>query len=73
MGLHGPQISLQTRILTICDIWDALTAGDRPYKKAVPLEQALDLIGQECAAGHLDSRLFQVFTDSRAWTAQPSA
>jgi 3',5'-cyclic-nucleotide phosphodiesterase len=73
MGLRGPQISLQTRILTICDIWDALTAGDRPYKKAVPLEQALDLIGQECAAGHLDSRLFQVFVDARAWTAQPSA
>jgi 3',5'-cyclic-nucleotide phosphodiesterase len=73
MGLRGPQISLQTRILTICDIWDALTAGDRPYKKAVPVEQALDLIGQECASGHLDDRLFKVFVDSRAWTAPPSA
>jgi 3',5'-cyclic-nucleotide phosphodiesterase len=73
MGLRAPQISLQTRILTICDIYDALTAGDRPYKKAVPVEQALDLIGQECAAGHLDDRLFQVFVDARAWTAQPSA
>jgi len=67
MGLRGHQISVQTRILTICDIWDALTAGDRPYKKAVPAEQALDLIGSECRAGHLDPRLFKVFVDARVW------
>jgi 3',5'-cyclic-nucleotide phosphodiesterase len=72
MGLRGPQISIQTRILTICDIWDALTAGDRPYKKAVPLEQAIDLMQEECNAGHIDARLFQVFVDARAWTAQPA-
>jgi 3',5'-cyclic-nucleotide phosphodiesterase len=71
MGLHGPQISIQTRILTICDIYDALTARDRPYKKAVPVEQALDLMQEECRAGHIDSRLFQVFVDARAWMAQP--
>lgn len=68
MGLHGHQISVQTRILTICDIYDALTAGDRPYKKAVPVEQALDLIGSECRAGHLDPRLFKVFVEARVWT-----
>jgi len=67
MGLHEPQISLQTRILTICDIYDALTASDRPYKKSVPAEQALDLIALECRAGHLDQRLFDVFVQSRAW------
>lgn len=66
-GLRGPQISIQTRILTICDIYDALTAGDRPYKKAVPVEQALDLMHEECDAGHIDARLFQVFVDARAW------
>ncbi|HJV73634.1 MAG TPA: HD domain-containing phosphohydrolase [Noviherbaspirillum sp.] len=68
MGLRGNQISVQTRILTICDIFDALTAGDRPYKKALPLEQALDIIGEECRSGHLDPRLFDVFVDSRAWS-----
>jgi 3',5'-cyclic-nucleotide phosphodiesterase len=73
MGLRGPQISVQTRILTICDIYDALTAGDRPYKKSMPLEQALDLIAQECAAGHVDGDLFQVFVEARAWTAEPYA
>lgn len=69
MGLRGNQISIQTRILTICDIYDALTAGDRPYKKAVPVEQALDLMAHECQAGHLDHRLFSVFVDSRVWSA----
>jgi 3',5'-cyclic-nucleotide phosphodiesterase len=67
MGLRAPQISAQTRILTICDIYDALTAGDRPYKKAIPPERALDLIAMECRAGHLDEQLFGVFVESRAW------
>jgi 3',5'-cyclic-nucleotide phosphodiesterase len=68
MGLAGPQISIQTRILTICDIYDALTAGDRPYKKAMPVDQALDLMREECNAGHIDAGLFQVFVDAGAWT-----
>ncbi|WP_136416595.1 HD domain-containing phosphohydrolase [Herbaspirillum sp. ST 5-3] len=67
MGLRGDQISIQTRILTICDIFDALTAGDRPYKKAVPVEMALDMLSGECRAGHIDPRLFNVFVESRSW------
>jgi 3',5'-cyclic-nucleotide phosphodiesterase len=67
MGLLGSQISLQTRILTISDIYDALTARDRPYKQAIPPERALDLIAEECRAGHLDAGLFKVFVDSKAW------
>lgn len=69
MGLRGSQISIQTRILTICDIYDALTAGDRPYKKAMPVEQALALISAECEAGCLDARLFKVFVDARVWSS----
>ncbi|HEY8608966.1 MAG TPA: HD domain-containing phosphohydrolase [Noviherbaspirillum sp.] len=69
MGLKGNQISVQTRILTICDIFDALTAADRPYKKAVPVEQALDLLSAECRAQKLDGGLFRIFVESRAWTA----
>jgi HD-GYP domain-containing protein (c-di-GMP phosphodiesterase class II) len=68
MGLKAGQISIQTRILTICDIYDALTAGDRPYKKALPLEAALDLLDDECRAGRLDTRLFKVFVEAQAWT-----
>lgn len=67
MGLKGGQISIQTRILTISDIYDALTARDRPYKQAVPAGHALDLMDAECRAGHLDPRLFKVFVDSRGW------
>jgi len=70
MGLRGSAISLQTRILTISDIYDALTARDRPYKQAVPAERALDLIAEECRAGHLDAALFKVFVESKAWTTQ---
>ena len=71
MGLRGDQISLQTRILTISDIYDALTARDRPYKQAIPAELALDLIAEECRAGHVDGRLFDVFVASKAWQARP--
>ncbi|WP_229428978.1 HD domain-containing phosphohydrolase [Massilia sp. ST3] len=73
MGLRGGQISLQTRILTISDIYDALTARDRPYKQAVPPERALDLMAEECRAGHLDDRLFQVFVESKGWEARAHA
>ncbi|MDB5745636.1 MAG: metal-dependent phosphohydrolase [Massilia sp.] len=73
MGLRGDEISLQTRILTISDIFDALTARDRPYKEAVPVERALDLIAEECRAGHLDARLFRVFVDSKGWEARAHA
>ena len=68
-GLLAADIGSQTRILTICDIFDALTASDRPYKKAVPLAHALDLMQEECRAGHLDAALFEVFTQSQAWRA----
>jgi HD-GYP domain-containing protein (c-di-GMP phosphodiesterase class II) len=73
MGLRGGQISLQTRILTISDIYDALTARDRPYKQAIPVERALDIIGEECRAGHLDTGLFKVFVDSRSWEGHGNA
>ena len=69
MGLRGSQISVQTRMLTICDIYDALTAGDRPYKKAIPVERALDIMASECQAEHLDRSLFNVFVESKGWTA----
>jgi HD-GYP domain-containing protein (c-di-GMP phosphodiesterase class II) len=70
MGLKGEQICVQTRILTICDIFDALTAGDRPYKKALPRAQALDLMEAECRVGQLDPALFRVFVDAGVWAAE---
>ena len=45
--MKSEQIPFQSKIMTICDIFDALTARDRPYKKAVPTDLALDIIGTE--------------------------
>ena len=42
--LRGDEIPLPTKMMTICDIFDALTASDRPYKRAVPIERALSIL-----------------------------
>jgi HD-GYP domain-containing protein (c-di-GMP phosphodiesterase class II) len=54
-------------MMTISDIYDALTARDRPYKRAVPIERALDIIGQEVKSNLLDPVLFQLFLDAKIY------
>lgn len=61
------QIPLQSRMMTIADIFDALTAADRPYKKAVPVDKALDIIEAEVKAKKCDADLFQMFTESKIY------
>ncbi|MEP6745558.1 MAG: HD domain-containing phosphohydrolase [Gemmatimonadota bacterium] len=61
------QIPIQARMMTIADIFDALTASDRPYKRALPLAKALDIIGDEVKNGQLDSDLFKVFVEAKAF------
>lgn len=65
--LVAEQIPVQSKMMSIADIFDALTASDRPYKRAVPVERALDILGLEVKDGHLDSDLVEVFAASRAW------
>jgi len=65
--LPGGEIPVQSRILTISDIYDALTAPDRPYKRALPAEKALDILAQEAQSGKIDGPLYKVFVESRAW------
>ncbi|NPA39281.1 MAG: HD domain-containing protein, partial [Thermodesulfobacteria bacterium] len=60
-GRKNDEILFQSRILAICDIFDALTAADRPYKKAFPIEKAVDILRQEAKAGKLDQSLVEVF------------
>ncbi len=60
-------ISIQTRMMTISDIYDALTASDRPYKKAVPTSVALDILQAEQKAGKLDRELLEIFIDARVY------
>jgi len=64
-GLTDPQIPIQTKMMTISDIYDALTAQDRPYKRAVPLERALDILHEEAHAGKLDKELLEIFRARR--------
>jgi HD-GYP domain-containing protein (c-di-GMP phosphodiesterase class II) len=66
-GLTGDQIPLQSRIMTIADIFDALTAGDRPYKRAVPVSQALAILDEERQAGTIDGELVDLFVSARVW------
>ena len=63
--MKSEQIPFQSKIMTICDIFDALTARDRPYKKAVPTDRALDIIGTEVKSRLLDPALFQVFLGAK--------
>lgn len=60
-GLKDEQIPLQARIMTVADIYDALTASDRPYKKAMPVERAFAILREEANRGQLDSDLVELF------------
>ena len=59
--LKGEGMSLQARMVAIADVFEALTASDRPYKKAMPLSQSLSILGQMKLDGHIDPDLFNIF------------
>ncbi len=66
-GLHSNEIPIQSKMMTIADIYDALTDKDRPYKKAVPLERALDILKMEVKDSHVDGDLLDVFIESKVF------
>ena len=66
-GLRGEEIPIESRMMTIADIFDALTAADRPYKAAVPVPRALSIIEAEVKAGRCDPQLFAVFVGSEIY------
>jgi HD-GYP domain-containing protein (c-di-GMP phosphodiesterase class II) len=66
-GIDGEQIPIEVRLLTVCDIFDALTASDRPYRSAMPLEQGLDQLRTEAGRGQIDSNLVELFIETRVW------
>jgi HD-GYP domain-containing protein (c-di-GMP phosphodiesterase class II) len=65
--LRGEDIPIQTRIMTISDIYDALTASDRPYKRAVPRDRALDILSDEVKQNQIDPELFQLFVEGKVY------
>jgi HD-GYP domain-containing protein (c-di-GMP phosphodiesterase class II) len=66
-GLKREDMSWQARMMGIADIFEALTANDRPYKKAMPLEQALGIMDNFVKNGHIDPDLYDVFVQKRVY------
>ena len=64
-GLSGEEIPLASRVMTVCDIYDALTAMDRPYKRAMSREAALEVLEDEARQGLLDTDIVTVFIEAR--------
>jgi hypothetical protein len=67
-GLKNEEIAPQVRMLTIADVYDALTAKDRPYKAAMPVERALDILVKEFAQrGKVDGELLDLFIQRKVY------
>lgn len=63
-GLKRDELSVSTRIMAIADIFEALTARDRPYKRAKSLSEALDIMYELKCAQHIDGPLFDIFLNT---------
>jgi HD-GYP domain-containing protein (c-di-GMP phosphodiesterase class II) len=63
--LKGDEIPIQAKIMTICDMFDALSASDRPYKKALPTDGALDILDMSVKQNELDPELYRLFLDAK--------
>jgi HD-GYP domain-containing protein (c-di-GMP phosphodiesterase class II) len=66
-GLHEADIPLPTKMMTICDIFDALNAADRPYKPAVPVDRALKILEESVRENELDAELFRLFLEAKVY------
>jgi HD-GYP domain-containing protein (c-di-GMP phosphodiesterase class II) len=66
-GLTREQMSVQARVMGIADIFEALTARDRPYKRGKTLSESLDILGKFRLGGHIDPDLFDVFVKQKVY------
>ncbi len=66
-GLKRDEMSVQARIMAIADIFEALTASDRPYKKGKKLSECLKIMGLMKKDNHIDPDLFEIFIKSRVY------
>jgi HD-GYP domain-containing protein (c-di-GMP phosphodiesterase class II) len=66
-GLTREQMSIQARTMGIADIFEALTAKDRPYKLGKTLTESLQILGRMCLGGHIDPDLFDVFVRQKVY------
>jgi HD-GYP domain-containing protein (c-di-GMP phosphodiesterase class II) len=63
--LRSPEIPIQAKIMTICDIFDALSASDRPYKRAVVTDRALNILEMSVKDKELDPELYRLFLEAK--------
>jgi len=66
-GLFADEISMTSRIMAVCDIYDALIAKDRPYKDSVAISTALNIIQAEADGGALDKELVKIFIQQKVY------
>jgi HD-GYP domain-containing protein (c-di-GMP phosphodiesterase class II) len=66
-SLTAAEIPVQAKIMTICDIFDALSASDRPYKRAVPTDRALEILKLCVRDEEIDAELFRLFLDAQVY------
>ena len=66
-GLKREQMSVQARVMGIADIFEALTARDRPYKRGKTLSESLEILGKFKLGGHIDPDLFDVFVKQKIY------
>ena len=66
-GLTSEGIPIPVRMLTICDIFDALAARDRPYKRSVPNDAALEILSAAAQRGAIDRDLLTIFVGAEVW------
>ena len=67
LGLAGEQIPLASRVMAVCDVYDALTAMDRPYKPAMSQDAAFSILNDEAKRGLLDQDMVNIFINSGSY------
>ncbi len=66
-GLTAKELSFESRLLTILDIYDGLAAKDRPYKPAITTERVFSILDQMVTEGKLDGEILEMYKESKAW------
>lgn len=73
LGLDANTLSLEAKIMAIADVFEALTASDRPYKRAKPLSVAMTILASMVKGGHIDAALFRLFVVKKIYLRYAAA
>ena len=65
--LKDADIPVQSKLMAVADVYDALTAADRPYKAAVSVERSLEILHQEAKVNLLDQEVLRIFIEARIY------